>query len=209
MEHQNCGCLCGGRAVEAVPATFRDWMTTIRPYTITLWVAEDLSNEDQLDSHINEFLAYLSTPEFPQSYHTLWKNSIHAARYLQRATFNFFPEDEFFTFSAQRSFQEWARDRLPLHRIEYPKLDEHGLHCKTVRNYGERVLRLMSPKDYVCFQERRKRQVSIMRHRLMNEGWDHIREYGIGNSPLLSSFTADHDAGECSVIRLSLSVKRA
>ncbi|PMD18586.1 hypothetical protein NA56DRAFT_691054 [Hyaloscypha hepaticicola] len=192
MKHQKGRCKCGGeRAAEAVPATFRDWMTTIRPRTNTLWVAEDLTNEDQLASHINEFLAYLGTPEFPQSYHTLWKNHIHTARYLQRATFNFLPEDDFFTFSTQRSFQEWARDRLPLHRIEYSTLDEHGLHCKTVRNYGERVLRLVAPKDYIRFLEERKRQ------------------FGTGNSPsLLASFTADHDASEISVMQISLSVMR-
>jgi hypothetical protein len=109
MERRNCGCQCGGRAAEAVPATFRDWMTTIRPFTNTLWVAEDLTDEDQLSSHIDEFLTYLSKPEFPQSYHTLWKNHIHAARYLQRATFNFVPEDEFFIFSTQHSYQEWNR----------------------------------------------------------------------------------------------------
>ncbi len=189
MANQNCGCEGGGRAAEAVPATFRDWMTAIRPYTNTLWVAEDLSNEDQLSAHVNEFLAFLRKPEFPQSYHTLWKSHIHSARYLQRAAFNFFPEDNFFAFSARCSFQEWARERLPLHRIEYPTLDEHELHCKTVRNYGERVLRLVSPEDYIRFQEDRKCQVRIMRHRLMAESWEHIREYGTGNSPLLASFT--------------------
>jgi hypothetical protein len=66
----------------------------------------------------------------------------------------------------------------------------------------------MSPKDYVRFQEDRKRQVKIMRHRLMAESWDHIREYGIGNSPSLpAAFTADYDAGESSVIRISLAVR--
>jgi hypothetical protein len=171
-------------------------MTKIRPYTTTLWVAEDLSDGDQLTSHINGFLSYLSKPEFPQCYHTLWKNHIRAARYLRRVNFNFVPEDEVFAFSAQRSFQDWARDRLRLHRLEYPTLEEHGLHCKAVRNYRERVLRLVSPKDYTRFQEDWKRQVSLMRQRLMTGSWDHIREYGIGNSPtLLPSFTADDNAG--------------
>ena len=183
-------------------------MTAIKPYTDTLWVAEDLSTESQLASHIDEFLTYLSRPEFSESYHTLWKTHTHAARHLQRATFSFVPEDEFFTFSAQRSFQEWARDRLLLHRKEYLTLDEHGLHCKTVRNYGERALRLVSPKDYLRFQEDRIHQARIMRHRLMAESWDHILEYVIGDAPsLLASFTADYDAGEISVTPLSLSVK--
>jgi hypothetical protein len=72
-------------------------MTTIRPCTNTLWVAEELSNEDQLASYIHEFLTYLSRSEFSQSYHTLWKKHIHAVRYLRQATFNFVPEDEYFT----------------------------------------------------------------------------------------------------------------
>jgi hypothetical protein len=71
MAHEDCECQCGGRAVEVVPATFRDWMTTIRPHPSTLWFAEDLSNEDQLASYIDEFLTYLSKPEFSGSYHQL------------------------------------------------------------------------------------------------------------------------------------------
>lgn len=144
MAHQNCGCLCGGRAAEVVPSTFRELLRLIGDIVFQLNV----------------------------------------------------------------SFQEWARDRLPSYRKEYPTLDGHELHCKTVRNYGERVLRLVSPKDYVRFEEDRKRRVRIMRRRLMAESWEHIRQYGIGNWPSwLASFAADHDAGEFSFIRLSLSVK--
>ena len=56
---------------------------------------------------------------------------------------------------------------------------------KRSENTVTRVLRLVSPKDYLRFQEDRKHQVRIMRHSLMAESWDHIREYGIGNSPSL------------------------
>jgi hypothetical protein len=52
---------------------------------------ENISHEMLLANGVGRFLAYPSSPEFPQSYHTLWKTHIEGVRALHRKNFAFRP----------------------------------------------------------------------------------------------------------------------
>jgi hypothetical protein len=147
-------------------------------------IADYLTSAEALIIYADNYLAYLGRPEFPQSYHNLWKAHIQAMRTLQQTSFDFLPSTSG-TDSGRLSLQDYIRTTRDTHVLIYPELDEYRRYRRILQSYSEYVHSWQSPANYCRFVELRKLQVARTRRRLLSQTWKDIWKYGVCTPPLL------------------------
>lgn len=167
----------------AIPATFGEWYLMIKVPIDA--IADHLTRAEALIIYVDNYLAYLGRPEFPQSYRNLWQAHIQAVRTLQQTSFDFLPSGTDF---GRLSLQDYIRTARDTHVLIYPELDEYRRYRKILQNYTDYVHSWQSAPDYCRFVELRRLQVARTRRRLLSQTWEGIREYGICTPPLLDPY---------------------
>ncbi|PMD18585.1 hypothetical protein NA56DRAFT_661245 [Hyaloscypha hepaticicola] len=117
----------------AIFATFGEWYLMIKEPIDA--IADYLTRAEALIIYADNYLAYLGRPEFPQSYHNLWKAHIQAMRTLQQTSFDFLPSTSG-TDSGRLSLQDYIRTTHDTHVLIYPELDEYRRYRRILQSYS-------------------------------------------------------------------------
>jgi hypothetical protein len=100
----------GERKNGAIPTTFGVWYLMIKAPIDA--IADHLTRAEALIIYVDNYLAYLRRPEFPQSYHNLWQAHIQAVHTLERTSFDFLPSGTDF---GRLSLQDYIRTAREIH----------------------------------------------------------------------------------------------